>query len=61
MRHLEDNKTNRIQWENQEAKEKRLEDYIVRSLMEIDAIDYDEHADLLYQLAFQVVVRIKIT
>lgn len=59
LRHLEDNKTTRIQWESQEVKEKRLEDYIVRSLMEIDAIDYDEHADLLYRLAFQVVLRIK--
>lgn len=59
LRHLEDNKTTRIQWENREAKENRLEDYVVRSLMEIDAIDYDEHADILYQLASQMVFRIK--
>ncbi len=59
LQHLEDNKVARIQWDAQHAKEQRLEDYIVRSLMEIDAIDYDEHADLLYGLAFQVVTRIK--
>lgn len=59
LHHLEDNATARIQWQNDEAREQRLEDYIVRKLMEIDAIDYDEHAQLLYKLAFQVVTRIK--
>lgn len=55
LRHLEDNSTARIQWQNNEAKEERLENYIVRNLMEIDAIDYDEHAQLLYKLASQMV------
>jgi type III restriction enzyme len=39
-------------------KQDRLEDYIVGDLIGRDEIDYDEHADLLYKLAGQVVVRL---
>ncbi len=35
--------------------EQRLEDYLVRGLIDLDDISYDEHADLLYDLAGQVV------
>jgi type III restriction enzyme len=35
--------------------EGRLEDYLVRGLIDFDDISYDEHADLLYDLASQVV------
>ena len=35
--------------------ENRLEDYIVRGLNDFDDLDYDQHADLLYDLASQVV------
>jgi type III restriction enzyme len=35
--------------------ESRLEDYIVRGLIDFDDIAYDAHADLLYDLAGQVV------
>ncbi|MCL6754609.1 DEAD/DEAH box helicase family protein [Nostoc sp. CCCryo 231-06] len=35
--------------------ESRLENYIVKSLVNFDDISYDEHADLLYDLAGQVV------
>lgn len=35
--------------------EKRLEDYVVRGLVDFDDIAYDNHADLLYDLAGQVV------
>jgi len=35
--------------------EKRLEDYVVRGLVDFDDIAYDNHADLLYDLAAQVV------
>lgn len=38
--------------------ENRLEDYIVSHLMELDAIDYDEHAGLLYKLAGQMVAHL---
>jgi type III restriction enzyme len=34
--------------------EVRLEDYVVSSLIDFDDIAYDEHADLLYELAGQV-------
>ena len=35
--------------------ELRIEDYLVRGLMDFDDISYDEHADLLYDLAGQMV------
>jgi type III restriction enzyme len=35
--------------------EARLEDYVVAGLMDFDDISYDEHADLLYDLAGQTV------
>lgn len=38
--------------------EERLEDYLVRHLIERNEIDYDAHADLLYKLASQIVARI---
>lgn len=59
LRHLEDNHQARIQWAGSDVQEIRPEDYIVRQLMNQDAIDYDEHADLLYGLAGQVVVRLR--
>jgi type III restriction enzyme len=40
-------------------KQDRLEDYVVGDLIGRDEIDYDEHADLLYKLAGQVVSRLR--
>ena len=37
--------------------EKRLEDFVVSGLVDFDDISYDEHADLLYDLAGQAVRR----
>ena len=37
------------------TQERRLEDYIVAHLVDCDDISYDDHADLLYDLAGQVV------
>lgn len=37
------------------VEESRLEDYIVRGLIDFNDINYDEHADLLYDLATQVI------
>lgn len=37
------------------ADEERLEDYVVAGLIDFDDVSYDEHADLLYDLANQVV------
>jgi type III restriction enzyme len=38
-----------------DPRESRMEDYLVRYLIERNEIDYDAHADLLYKLAGQVV------
>jgi type III restriction enzyme len=38
--------------------ERRLEDYVVSGLIDFPDIAYDEHADLLYELAGQVVSRL---
>ncbi|MFO0744115.1 MAG: DEAD/DEAH box helicase family protein [Myxococcota bacterium] len=39
--------------------EERLEDYVVRGLIDFDDISYDDQADLLYKLAGQVVAHLK--
>lgn len=39
--------------------EQRLEDYVVRGLIDFDDINYDEQADLLYALAGQVVQHLR--
>jgi type III restriction enzyme len=39
--------------------EERLEDYVVRGLIDFDDVSYDEQADLLYNLAGQVVAHLK--
>ena len=40
-------------------REPRLEDYLIRHLIDHDQIDYDDHADLLYKLAGQMVARLR--
>lgn len=40
-------------------REPRLEDYLIRHLIEYDQIDYDDHSDLLYKLAGQMVARLQ--
>ncbi|MDN2675222.1 DEAD/DEAH box helicase family protein [Janthinobacterium sp. SUN026] len=59
LQHLENNQQVRIQWDSSGAREDKREDYIVSHLMAQDAVDYDEHADLLYKLAGQVVTRLE--
>jgi type III restriction enzyme len=39
--------------------EQRLEDYVVRGLVDFDDISYDEHSDLLYDLAGQLVTHLR--
>ena len=39
--------------------ENRLEDYLVRGLIDFDDVHYDDHAELLYNLAGQVVRHLK--
>ena len=40
-------------------KEKRLENYVVSGLVDFDDIDYEKHADFLYDLASQTVAHFK--
>ncbi|HQB53589.1 MAG TPA: DEAD/DEAH box helicase family protein [Bacteroidales bacterium] len=40
------------------VQEERLEDYIVKSLIDFNDISYDDHADLLYDIAAQVVAHL---
>ncbi|MGQ0767326.1 MAG: DEAD/DEAH box helicase, partial [Gemmatimonadota bacterium] len=39
--------------------ERRLEDYVVGGLVDFDDVSYDDHAELLYQLAGQVVRKLR--
>lgn len=41
------------------AAEERLEDYVVRGLIDFDDVSYDEEADLLYKLAAQFVAHLR--
>lgn len=41
--------------------EARLQDYVVRSLVDFDDVNYDEQSDLLYDLADQVVAHLRKT
>lgn len=41
------------------AIEERLEDYVVRNLIDFDDISYDDQADLLYKLAGEVVAHLR--
>lgn len=57
LQHLEDDqKRDSIHFGDERALEIRLEDYIVRNLMDLNQIDYDSHAGMLYKLAGQLVI-----
>jgi type III restriction enzyme len=53
--HLHDQTRHRLISGDGVAPETRAEDYLVRGLIDFDDINYDEHADLLYKLAGQLV------
>lgn len=55
IQHLQSNAQYRLHNANGVATEAAPADYIVRSLMEYNDINYDDHANLLYRLANQVV------
>jgi len=58
IQHLRTHERERMQGDTI-TREKRLEDYIVRRLIDYDDIYYEDHADLLYKLATQVVAHIR--
>ncbi|MBS0266147.1 MAG: DEAD/DEAH box helicase family protein [Planctomycetes bacterium] len=55
IQHLQSNERFRLRSGDAVIPEQRLEDYLVRGLMDFDDINYDEHAQLLYKLAGQMV------
>ncbi len=55
IQHLRTNKQETLSFGGNSQPEQRLEDYLVRGLIDFDDISYDEHADLLYDLAGQMV------
>lgn len=59
IRHLRTQQQETLSGFSQGQLEARLEDYIVRGLIDFDDISYDDHADLLYDLAGQVVSHLR--
>jgi type III restriction enzyme len=55
IQHLQSNERFRLRSGDAVIPESRLEDYLVRGLMDFDDINYDEHASLLYKLVGQMV------
>jgi type III restriction enzyme len=59
IQHLRTNQQEQIRASGSIDTEKRLEDYLVRGLIDFDDISYDDHAALLYDLAGQVVSHLR--
>ena len=55
IQHLRTNQSEVLELINRGMEEDRLEDYIINGLVGFDDVDYDEYADLLYDLAGQAV------
>ncbi len=59
IQHLRTAKQEFLQNVNEQSKEARPEDYLVRALIDFDDISYDDHADLLYELSGQLVKHLR--
>jgi len=59
IKHLRTDQVDVVSTGNGGVQESRLEDYVVRGLVDFDDISYDAHADLLYDLAGQIVAHLK--
>lgn len=59
IQHLRTHEQKTLGFGGQMRPEQRLEDYVVRGLVDFDDISYDEHADLLYDLAAQLVKHLR--
>lgn len=59
IRHLRTEQVDVIGLGRGSVDEQRLEDYVVSGLIDFDDVAYDEHADLLYDLADQVVAHLR--
>lgn len=56
---LQTNARERLDDSGNPIKEERPENYLVRGLIDFDDISYDDHADLLYKLAGQLVAHLR--
>lgn len=56
---LRTNERSALNWNGSQAREERPENYLVRSIIEHDEIDYDANAELLYKLSGQMVAHLK--
>jgi type III restriction enzyme len=55
IQHLRTHQQETLSFTGSQHQEQRLEDYLVRGLIDYDDISYDDHADLLYDLARKMV------
>lgn len=55
IRHLRTSQVDTVTLGRGGMEEQRLEDYVVRGLVDFDDVSYDDHSDLLYDLATQAV------
>ena len=59
IQNLQNNERYKLQNSAGIAAEQRFEDYLIRGLIDFDDISYDEHAELLYKLAGQMVAHLR--
>ena len=59
IQHLRTNEQETITFSKAEKNEERLEDYLVRGLIDFEDISYDDHSDLIYDLSSQLVQHFK--
>ncbi len=59
VQHLASGRRERITATQGDQQEHRLEDYVVRALLEFDDVSYDDQAEFLYHLAEQVVTHLR--
>jgi type III restriction enzyme len=55
IQHLRTHQQEILSFSGSQHREQRLEDYLLRGLIDYDDISYDDHADLLYDLVGQMV------
>jgi len=59
IQYLRDHRQESLSFGDNPQSELRLEDHVVRGLMDFDDVSYDDHADLLYDLAAQLVAHLR--
>lgn len=60
IQQLRDREQDSVGWTQAVAREPRLENYLVRGLMDRDEVDYEAHAGLLEKLAGQLIARLRV-